>query len=371
MVSSQAVQVGFLSNTRERLRLRTLRHKLLEEPSLHHLMELLKSYIALGDLEEARELSEWGLKQFPDSDAVRDVHRFASHERTSEIRKRTQDPAEREVGPEPRLDLARAYRTAGKDEEAARTLEDCVTRFPHYGRAHAELAEIYSQWFRSDLCSTDAIAAIRHYEEVIAADSADTRTCFAFAVLYLRIGALSRAKELLKQVVVHDSVHAVAASLLDVVSRMAENAEEEPIETLLVKIEERGQLMHEYPPEELAGKQARPQRLEIIGRLMEAVSAESIVEECFFIDHEKRLVGTTSTLTEMAMEMLPTAATAMRRMQLGSLLSFGIETDQRQILLQQTPDGNIGVRTAPGISPARAATVLRRHLEAYAGWRNK
>jgi hypothetical protein len=56
-------------------------------------MELLKSYIALGDLEDARELSEWGLKHFPDSDAVRDVHRFASSERTSEIRKRTQDPA--------------------------------------------------------------------------------------------------------------------------------------------------------------------------------------------------------------------------------------------------------------------------------------
>lgn len=334
-------------------------------------MELLKSYIAMGDLEDARELSEWGLKHFPDSDAVRDVHRFASSERTSEIRKRTQDPREAKIGPEPRVDLAHAYRNAGKDDEAARTLQDCVARFPHYGRAHAELAEIYSHWFRTDLCSSDAIAAIRHYQEAIAADATDTRTHFALAVLFLRIGALSKARELLKQVVIHDNVHAVAASLLEVVSRMAENADEESVETLLVKIEERGQLMHEYPPEELAGKQARPQRAEVIARLLEAVSQESCVEECFFVDIEKRLFGKPSPLTELATEMLPTAATAMRRMQLGSLLSFGIETDQRHLLLQQTPDGNIGIRSSPGISPARAAAVLRRHLEAYAGWRTK
>jgi tetratricopeptide (TPR) repeat protein len=334
-------------------------------------MELLKSYIALGDLEDTRELSEWGLKQFPDSDAVRGVHRFASSERTSEIRKRTQDPREPTIGPEPRVDLAHAYRDAGKDDEAARTLQDCIARFPHYGRAHAELADIYSQWFRTDLCSSDAVAAIRHYEEAIAADSADARTHFALAVLFLRIGALTRARELLKQVVILDNVHAVAASLLEVVSRMAENAEEEPIDTLLVKIEERGQLMNEYPPEELAGKQARPQRLEVITRLLESLGDESCLEECFFIDSEKRLYGKPSPLTELAMEMLPTAATAMRRMQLGSLLSFGIETDQRHLLLQQTPDGNVGVRSAPGISPARAASVLRRHLEAYAGWRTK
>jgi hypothetical protein len=67
----------------------------------------------------------------------------------------------------------------------------CVARFPHFGRAHAELAEIYSQWFRTDLCSSDCDR--RHsatYRNAIAADLCRhaTRTS-RFAVLSCRIGA--------------------------------------------------------------------------------------------------------------------------------------------------------------------------------------
>jgi hypothetical protein len=119
---------------------------------------------------------------------------------------------------------------------------------------------------------------------------------------------------------------------------MAENAEEEPVETLLVKIEERGQLMHEYPPEELAGKQARPQRSSHAGDWKQ-VSAESFVEECFFVDLEKRLFGKPSPLTELAIEMLPTAATAMRRMQLGSSAVVRHRDRSAASPAPATPDG--------------------------------
>ncbi|MFO0982760.1 MAG: tetratricopeptide repeat protein [Planctomycetota bacterium] len=337
--------------------------------SLPLLIELLKSYIAVGDSDDAFEMSEWGLKLFPDSEAVRDIYSFSSRERNSERRKRPNDPLEPRVGPEPLLDLARAYLTAGKDDNAAQTLEKCIAQFPHCGRAHAELGEIYAQRFRTDLCSTDALEAIRHYEKAIAADADDVRAKFALAVLFLRIGAIARSREWLKEIVAQDRAHVVASSLLQVVARMEAGSDGDHIDSLLVRIEERGQLAHDYPPEEMVGKQARRQHSELVERLVESLQAEACAEEVVFVDHDRQMYGKQGPLIDICNELLPAAATAMRRMQLGALLSLVVETEQRQILLQQVPDGHIGMRTVPGVSVGKASLVLRRHLESYAGWR--
>lgn len=361
--------MGFLTKSRERLRLRSLRHKVIETQSLPLLIELLKSYIAIGDAQDALEMSEWGLKLFPDSQAVREIHHFSSREHDSEVRKRAPEQSQPKVGPEPLLDLARTQLAGGKDEDAERTLERCVAEFPEHAKAHAELGEIAAQRFRADLCSSDALRSIQCYERAIAADPRDGRTKFALAALLVRIGALARARELLKGIIEHDREHAVAASLLDAMGRMTSEEEGETLESLLVKIEQRGQLAHDYPPEEMVGKQLRSDSIDLIERLVESLKDETCVDEVVFIDADGKHHGKPGPLGEMCRELLPTAAMAMRRMQFGAMLSFIVETDQRQIQVQKVPDGNVAMRTAPGVARSKAALVLRRHLESYAGWR--
>lgn len=175
------------------------RERAVDAPSISTYADLARAAVASNNLEEAERTLNEGLDLFPSSSELDRLHRLVIQhklaDRIRELRRRL------EFHPAPGLyhELLDLQLQCNDPASAELTCSDWRRMFP--GDSGAELAGIRISLtrFYKDRAATDGRAAIAGLEKLLTRDPGHARALRLMAELCSRIGALTKAKEALRQ----------------------------------------------------------------------------------------------------------------------------------------------------------------------------
>ncbi len=231
--------MGFLSGSKENVRLTRWKEELEAEPRPHGFAELARAYLVRGEHDAARDVLERAETLFPDNDEVRRVRVLLAgaegHERLTEAK----EAVRKSPSAQSYLELADAYRSVGRSDLCVETLRDLIDRFGDHGTALVQLGEIRCQRFRDNLSSTDGVAAEELLRRAVEAEPAALKPRFLLAEIYYRIGASERARVHLETLIRDEPSHERAGMLLEALGASGGSPDDEDVLSLLGDVEER------------------------------------------------------------------------------------------------------------------------------------
>src|SRR5262245_20341171 len=212
--------MGFFARSKDWLKLRSKQAQLKKSPDPVILCELVQCHLRLGELDEALEHINWGLKRFPDSDVVQETQRIVVRERARTGIQTISKELQNNPTAEAYLKLAQFAVQLRDSDSAGKALRECIKRFPECAPAYALLAELHERRFARDLAAADGMAILGFAQKACRLDPTDIETQIRLARFLSTIGADYLARKLLIAVVSRDSRRQDARTLLD---QMVEN----------------------------------------------------------------------------------------------------------------------------------------------------
>lgn len=232
--------MGFLERSRDRLKLKARERGFKKNPSPQTLGEVIQAHVRMGNLDQAVEFSTWGVRRFPGSPILRELHRVVMREKVTKGLEESRREIEANPSEEGYLQLARLAVQSRDGATAIQALDRCVEQFPECLAALSGLAEIKERRFLRDLGPSDARSVIHSLRTGWRLEPANGGWPFKLAQFYERVGALQAARK------VGESALQVAPDSEEVqrflkALPVASDGEED-LEEILAGIEEQGYL---------------------------------------------------------------------------------------------------------------------------------
>lgn len=353
--------MGFIEQSRQRLRLSRQRKQLESEPRPHALCELARGYLALGDRDVANEVVEFAARIFPDSEDVRRL-RATLHGGDLDARLLR---AKEEVAKRPNvasfLELADAYRALGRDEQYGSTLREALERFQADSTVLTQLAELRYRRYLESFATPDGKAALDLYQRAIGADRENLKARFQAAELLYRIGAFAACDAQIRELLEIAPEHDRAAIL----ARHLESSVEDTRDLLscFAQVEERMEFAGQpLPWDRTTTSSANPiDPMPELELLTERCRARQVV---YFdgagVMHARRC---DSSFADSVAKLNEACARAGRGMELGASSRFTIEADSGSIVLEMKRGAAIGLLLPEQDSVDAAAVIARDSLE--------
>ncbi len=233
--------MGFLSSSKELVRLTRLRRELESEPRPHGIAELARAYLALGENEVAQEVIDFGRTTFPESDDLKRVASLVTAEAAKARLSDAKEAARHNPTVQSWLELADVYKSMDRIDLCTATLREALERFGDNGTVLTQLGEIRLQRFMETIASTDALAAESLLRRALEIDPEALKPRYLLAELCFRVGAFDRSRTLVEQLLQispqHERGRELANQLVDV-DRSMEN-DKLDFYSLLMIVEER------------------------------------------------------------------------------------------------------------------------------------
>ncbi|MFH0944924.1 MAG: tetratricopeptide repeat protein [Planctomycetota bacterium] len=242
--------MGFLSNSKERLRLLRMRRQLWNEPRPHGLAELARAYLAVGGDSMAQEVLEFGRSLFPDSEELNRVQvLFVSGEKQSQL-SALKESVRRTGTAQAYLELADEYRRLGDGDHRVSVLRQMLELFGEHCSALSQLGKVRFDRFVRNFAAVEGLAAEGLLKRAIAADGEALKPRFYLADLYFRTGALKAARETLAKLLELSPAHENAEQMRGRLEKLESDGQKplEDFRSMLVLAEERRSLKNPNPP---------------------------------------------------------------------------------------------------------------------------
>ena len=351
--------MGFLSNSKERLRLLRMRRQLWNEPRPHGLAELARAYLAVGGDSVAQEVLEFGRSLFPDSEELNRVQvLFVSGEKQSRL-SALKENAQRLGTAQAYLELADEYRRLGNGEHQVSVLRQMLELFGENCSALSQLGKARFDRFLRNLARAEALAAEGLLKRAIAADGEALKPRFHLADLYFRVGAVKAARSAIEELLELSPAHESAERMRDELK----SCEEDPLEdfrSLLVATEERRSLTNPRPPwgsdllhlPEVGGLVDDPEQ-EVRRLCDQTVANQGLLTNS---DEEKWAVNATEVLEEVSFKLSSLCQRTARGMELGAPTRLLVEGAGGALLLEMKREAVLSLVLPEG-SDVRFASV--------------
>jgi hypothetical protein len=231
--------VGFLARSRDRLRLRAALRNVKKKPTPQALCELVQGHLRLDDLEAAHQYSSWGLKRFPQSDLVHELHRIVARERAQFGLQEARRFLQEDRSPENFLSIARFALQLRDGVTAIQALEQCLGEHPTNLAALLGLAEMCERRYLRDLVAADAEHTVELLQRGSQLDQTNPDWRLRLARFYNRLGALGLARTEANEAFARNPNSSRIREFLRKLPAEREG-DQEDLETHLRMVEERG-----------------------------------------------------------------------------------------------------------------------------------
>jgi tetratricopeptide (TPR) repeat protein len=356
--------MGWFQKSRDKLVAYRRRSAYEKHPSAETLTQLIQCLLSMGDYAEAYRYSSIGIKSYIQNELIRELHRISTQQRAKE----GIEQARKEILTNPSrhsyLKLARDSLTLRDSESARKALEECLVRYPDCAPAFVGLAQIHEKLFLWDLAAEDGNQVIRYATEARRLNPSDVEPVFHLAQFFARIGAIAHARRTAERVLKIDRAHAGARSLLELLAREPDDAEEVDIATLLQQIEEKGRL-----PGDEVSERDRIQR-EIaryragLAELRDALPGSRCTvlgpdgeawEESGLVDHD--------ALISLAHGLTSTTHLTTRRAGLGPMRAITLESDGGAVVMRRGFRGTVACLLPRGAPLRGSQQTLKRVMQ--------
>ncbi len=360
--------MGLLAIPKERIRLGRLRRQLAREPYPHGFAEAARGYLALGDLEQAREILADGLRLFPEAEELAKARTFlVTRDRQAEFiaakeRLRT-DPTLQSY-----LALADAYEALGKPDQCSQTLREAMEKFPRSSTPSTKLADLRYARFLSGCAAADGQAAEQLYKRACELEPEALKPRFMLAQYYCRIGARSHASDAVRVLLELSPEHERGLQLLALLERKTDATDGlEDVTSLVQAVEEHQRFAIESLPWEerqdpvgRAPISAPAQEVERLGTRFgtaRVVVIDGVGKEHFA--GAQYNVSLKSAVTDLA----PICHRAARGMELGPPQRLEISGADGTLVIEMKRDVAAGIVLEAGADSEVAITAARDALE--------
>lgn len=357
--------MGFLSFSKEKLRLARLNRQLRSEPRPHGLAELARCYLALGDAGSAEDVLRFGEKLFKDSEELAKVRQQI---RGDELERAIADAREA-VKTNPSgltyLTLAEALREAGRGDQCLATLREAAERFAGDSAVLTQLGELRYRRFLESFAVTDGRAAQALFEQSVAAEPIALRARFRLAELFWRVGAFGHAAACIAELMKHEPSHERGALLRDALAARgatAAQAAEEDLFSLYSSVEECTALAAALPYGPAEDDANGPSSLLGDAKTeVERIAAETHAREAMYVDAQGTVFasGCSSQLLETVNGLAPVSQRAARGMELGAPSRLVVEGRDGTLLMEMKKGALIAL-LLPRKAPMDGAAVSAR-----------
>ena len=239
--SKAGATVGFFAKSRDKFRLRSALKRLKKSPSPQALCELVQCHVKLSELDAAHEYTTWGLKRFPGSALVQEMHRIVVRERAYVGMNEVREEVRKDPTPEGYLKLARFSLQARDGTAAISALEECVRRFPTSVPAIHALADMKERRYLRDLSSADGRAVVKLLSDAWTLDGRNLEWQMKLARFYQKLDALHLARQAAEHARQRKPKSRTVREFLSYLPE-APADQEDDLERILREIEERGYL---------------------------------------------------------------------------------------------------------------------------------
>lgn len=357
--------MGFIDQSRQRMRLARQRKQLESEPRPHALSELARAYLSFGDRSSAEEVAEFAGRLFPESE---DVKRLCASLRGGDLDARLLQ-AKAAVSKRPSvasfLELAEAYRALGRDDQYGTTLREALERFQQDTTVLTQLAELRYRRYQDSFATPDGKAALDLYERAIEADADNLKARFQSAELLYRIGANEPCKAQLEKLLAISPEHERAERLLGFLTADAPDDSCDLLSAFAL-VEERMEFVRERLPWDAARTVAirSDSMFDPVAELETLANASRARQVVFFdasgVMHARRCE---SAFAESVRRVAESCCRAGRGMELGAPARFTIEAETGSVVLEMKRGASLGLLIDAHAQVESAAIAARDSLE--------
>lgn len=358
--------MGFIDQSRQRMRLARQRKQLESEPRPHALSELARAYLSFGDRSSAEEVAQFAGRLFPESE---DVKRLCASLRGGDLDARLLQ-AKEAVSKRPSvasfLELADSYRALGRDDQYGITLREALERFQQDTTVLTQLAELRYRRYQDSFATPDGKAALDLYDRAIDADADNLKARFQSAELLYRIGANDRCKSQLEKLLAISPEHERAERLLEL---LTDDAPEDSCDLLsaFALVEERMEFVRDRLPWDvarIAAVRSSDSMFDPVAEL-ETLASTSRARQVVYFDvdgvmHARRCE---SAFAESVRRVAEACCRAGRGMELGAPARFTIEAETGSIVLEMKRGASLGLLIDAAAQVESAAIAARDSLE--------
>lgn len=326
-----------------------------------------RTCFAADDRELAEEVLTFATEAFPDSEDLIRTRAWLRSASDEAVLRHAKDRLNRDRSVAAFLELADAYASLERAEDAGQVLRNLVEEHGECGTALAWLGQLRFDRFRESLASVDGLAARDLLLRAIVADPDALKPRLLLGQLYFVVGAKEHARKTLHALTQLCPEHERAREIQNLLAHASEAASssQEDVESQFAQVEDRMELLGTLP-----GEQARKVRrledgaaVEELERLRFELSADRAalystrmnqVTEAATAESEDA-VGKNDSLSREATELGSFAERAAQHMDLGAATGIVIEGDDGVMVMEQRrgqgviallPQGHEGVDRA-------------------------
>lgn len=224
------------------------RERLGEAPSIHTYAELVRSAVASDDVNEAERILNEGLDVFPSSTELDRLRRLVRQHKLADRLKELRKKIDQHPAPSLYHELVDIQLICNDTTAAELTCSDWRRMFPIDSGAELAGIRVSLARFYKDRAAADGRAAMNGLDRLLARDPGHARALRLMAELCSRIGALSKAKEVLTRLsqIVPDDPD-VEAWRQKVESALLSGSPNFDLNRILREVEETGQFPDPVP----------------------------------------------------------------------------------------------------------------------------
>jgi thioredoxin-like negative regulator of GroEL/predicted regulator of Ras-like GTPase activity (Roadblock/LC7/MglB family) len=197
-VEKEDSDVGFYTRMNQKRKLKRLKAALAEKPSPATASGLIDTYLETNQNENAYSIARQGVEIYPRSHTMSQVfQRLNKSKYADEIRSLQQEIRSR-PNPITYARLADLFYSIGETDLALSTCRESVEAFPDYEGTFLILGKIRYQRWREDGLASDGLIAVQNFEKALELNPGNFKTLLQLAEIYLQVGVISRAKQLIQ-----------------------------------------------------------------------------------------------------------------------------------------------------------------------------
>jgi tetratricopeptide (TPR) repeat protein len=228
--------MGLLDNLKKQKEVEALKKAIRESPSTANFSNLIKKYCEIGEDSNALEVAQNAMNEFPDSDAIFELYyRLKKSQSQAEI-----EALKKAIEEHPTYvafaQLAEIYKDLRDEESAMKYCRKGIEKFPNADSCYLIIGELRLRRFYKDPLIKDGSLAIQNLERACEINNKNYKALLLIGKLYLQLGAVTKAKQKLKNILLFAPGDENVKKLLDDINKIPKPAHED-IDILLQTVE--------------------------------------------------------------------------------------------------------------------------------------
>jgi len=299
-------------------------------PSPTNYSELITQYQNAGKADKALSTANQAIYYFPDSEEICDLYYRIKKKQVQAQIDNLRYVIESNPTPVAYAQLAEIYGDLRDQDTALSLCRESIEKFPNDDATHLVIGEIRAERFYSDFQERNGKLAIESLEKACDINPQNYRALLCLSKLYLQIGAISKAIQKLKDILLFSPGDEIVEQLLKTANQIKKPAHEDQY-ILFQKIEQDGKLFMLL--EDSKQTTIRPiDRPEVFEKPLNALNKVSSIICLLVCDRDGTLVAhhakdgvDYNTCYEIAASIFQTIQESSRQMDIGQFQHSQIE----------------------------------------------